>query len=429
MKREFYLYRGAISDYKKECDKKQVISKKLNVISLTDAYVLPVKFFREAGVEYAKGGVVDKNGNYVHSSGRFRDFEETKQSCVLMGEYEFSKKNVSIIKDPCIYCGEYIWHYGHFLCESMTRLWYVVKHYKKGTKLIFISDIPREIKGNYKQIFELLGIDLNDILIVSRVVQCRNLTIPDASFVFCCWATPEFLVPFRKISDAVKKVEKYSKIYLSRTHYKDRFMIGEEGIEKLFRQNGFHVLYPEELSLSKLIAYLKGARVVAGLSGTGLHNIIFANPKTHLIVLNRSNFANPVQEQINQVANMDVSYVDVHFNYLGAANAVFLVGITPLLKSFAKDQKWDVSTVSALTQKQLELYFKMYMKDFRREALLAGNNATLGDVWSAVLKSVELSPNSHTFVKLKYFLLSKICWGEKRKKYQNCYKNIMEKFK
>lgn len=427
MKRCFYLYEGAKIDYKTVCAKQYVIHKKLNITSLKDAYVLPVKFYRESGLGYAKGGVVDADGHYVRASARFRDFKETKASCSLVGSYEFSKKNVPVIEEPCIYCGEYIDHYGHFLCESMTRLWYVVKHYRKGIKLIFISEIPREIKGNYKQIFELLGIDLKDVLIISNVVQCRHLVVPDLSSVFCCWATPEFFLPFQKIAQSVTKVEKHPKIYLSRMHYKSRYMIGEEAIEKLFRQNGFFVLYPEELSLSQLIGYLKGAKVVAGLSGTALHNIVFANPKTHLIVLNRSNRANPAQEMINQMADIDVSYVDVHFNYLGAINAVFLVGLTPMLKDFAKEQKWHLSGIPGLTQKQLELYFKAYMQDFRREAALGGDNMTLRDVWPAILKSVKITEDKHRFIKLKYLLLSKICWGEKAKDYEQRYRNIIEK--
>ena len=97
------------------------------------------------------------------------------------------------------------------------------------------------------------------------------------------------------------------------------------------------------------------------------------------------------------------------------------------MKAFAQDQKWDTSDVPTLTQKQLELYFKTYMKNFRREVISAGNNATLCDVWTAVLQSVNLTEKKHGFVKFKYFLLSKICWGKKARDYEQRYKNIVEK--
>ena len=125
MKRHFYLYKGAQSDYETQCAQQYIIHKKLQITTLENAFVLPIKNWREAGVGYAKGGVVDKDGNYVRASARFRDLKETKQPCVLMGGYDFSKKNIPVIKDDCIYCGEYMWHYGHFLCESHAIKYFV----------------------------------------------------------------------------------------------------------------------------------------------------------------------------------------------------------------------------------------------------------------------------------------------------------------
>ncbi len=427
MKQHFYLYKGAQKNFEKIAQQKYLLRKKLGALELSDAYVLPPVLYRQAGQGYAKGGVLDSKGIFVHSSGRYRDTEETKQPCTLMGGYEFSKVGIPILSEPCIYCGEYLPHYGHFLCESMTRLWYVVQNYHPGMKLIFISDEPREIGGNFRQIFELLGVDINDVRIVTHVTQCKNLIVPDASSIFCHWYTPEFVIPFKKISSSVKKVYKKEKIYLSRTRFKDRFIIGEENIEKLFAQNGYYVIYPEQLPLSELIAYLKGAKVVAGLSGTALHNIIFARQNTQLIVLNRMNLANPVQEMMNQSRWIATTYVDAHFNYLGSKNTVFLVGLTPPLKRFAQSKKFKIQGVPNLSKHQVELYFKCYMKNFKREAELGGDEPTLRDIWPAVLESLSLPKDEHIFVKLKYFLLSKLFWGKMAEKYRQRYLNIVEK--
>lgn len=47
--------------------------------------------------------------------------------------------------------------------------------------------------------------------------------------------------------------------------------MGEAYIEDVFRKNGFKILHPESMSLREQIAYLKGAKTVAGVIGTATH--------------------------------------------------------------------------------------------------------------------------------------------------------------
>ena len=130
---------------------------------------------------------------------------------------------------------------------------------------------------------------------------------------------------------------------------------------------------------------------------------------------------------INQSRGIVATYVDAHFNYLGATNSAFLVGLTPPLKRFAQSLKFKIQGVPSLTKSEIKTYFKRYMEKFDREVLWFREDNTLRDVWPAVLQSVASPKNEHIFIKLKYFILSKICWGKRAQKYRNNYKNIVEK--
>ena len=59
-----------------------------------------------------------------------------------------------------VYCGYLVNHWGHFLVEAVNRLWYALKNDQTVDKYVFFLDEgqEREIKGNYKEFFQLLKI-------------------------------------------------------------------------------------------------------------------------------------------------------------------------------------------------------------------------------------------------------------------------------
>ncbi len=86
-------------------------------------------------------------------------------------------------------------------------------------------------------------------------------------------------MPFDRI---VKRVEAagYDKVYLSKNKWTglDFQCFDEEKLEQAFRMNGYHVVYPEKMTLKEQIAVLKGASEIAAPAGTLAHNILFAHP-------------------------------------------------------------------------------------------------------------------------------------------------------
>ena len=113
------------------------------------ATILPLREIPNEGVLFGRGGVVDKEGNYVPLSGI-----ENR----IMRDYPV--ENPVYRDEKVVYCGYLVNHWGHFLVEAVARLWYALKSDDTVDKYVFFLDEgeSREIKGNYRRFFQLLNI-------------------------------------------------------------------------------------------------------------------------------------------------------------------------------------------------------------------------------------------------------------------------------
>ena len=77
------------------------------------------------------------------------------------------------------------------------------------------------------------------------------------------------------------------RLYISRRDAprKRQWVSNESEIEAMFRERGFEVIVMSECPLDTQVRLFREARVVAGVSGAGLADLVFASPDTDVIVL------------------------------------------------------------------------------------------------------------------------------------------------
>ena len=78
-----------------------------------NATILPLRRQAEDNLLFGRGGVVDENGEYVPLSG----IEGRVQFAYPAEKKEYRDETV-------VYCGYLVNHWGHFLIEGVTRLWF-----------------------------------------------------------------------------------------------------------------------------------------------------------------------------------------------------------------------------------------------------------------------------------------------------------------
>ena len=137
------------------------------------------------------------------------------------------------------------------------------------------------------------------------------------------------------------------KIYLTRTHLKRKKEIGEKRFEQFFRDNGFSIIAPEELSLKHQACIFHNAKVVASLEGTHAHGIVWSRGTIKQIILRKQSEVIPRQMMLNQLWGIKTLFIDVFEEpYKGFPithdRGPFLLKWTEQMERFASDNGMNV---------------------------------------------------------------------------------------
>ncbi len=257
--------------------------------------------FPQASSEYC---VYDKNYLPIHSAHIQRTVEggklEFRENNLLKNKKDLLSSSVFVEKKS-IYLGYLFNSYGHFISESISRAWaFVLNNTGNINEYLFVFNsignaITKDILVSYKfhEHLSLLGIELDNILIIDAPVVFKTLLIPEQSIMFRDAGSKVQSLVWDKISNtaAKKNNKKYpDKIYFSRRNVNNptagRVINNEDEIENVFRKYGFEIISPHDLE-SEIVKlnYLSNANYLASLCGSGLHNSAFLKSGATVIQL------------------------------------------------------------------------------------------------------------------------------------------------
>lgn len=325
-----------------------------------NATILPLRRQPGDNLLFGRGGVVDEKGEYVALSA----IEGRVQYAYPVEEKIYRDEKV-------VYCGYLVDHWGHFLIEGVTRLWYFLENEPGVDKFVFFLDEneEREIRANYREFLELLGIWEN-LEIINTPTTYREVIVPELG-LYCrkCY-TPKLLRVYETVADNVvsdPNWEHPSKIYYSRSQLKKGmpFESGFDTLDDFFQRNGYTILYPEKVPLGRMVDYIRHAEVVASLSGSLPHNMLFARPGQKLEIVERLTISDDNQTDVNRMLGLNVTYIDAHIpiypvDFVGP----IIMGYTDCLQRFASDRGYQPPDSRFLTEKHNRKCFIKYMKAY-----------------------------------------------------------------
>ena len=211
----------------------------------TNATILPLRRVTGDQIAFGRGGVVDGNGDYVELSA-INDRINYK--------YEFTDAPYDDSK--VVYCGYLIDQWGHFLVETVARLWYFLENDETVDKYIFFIEegSSRKIKGNYKEFFQLLKL-WDKIDIINRPVTYREVIVPELGYDRRSGYSQKYKKIFDTIASNVDIDPTWrtpDKIYFSRSQLAKAsgMEFGLEALDDFFATNGYEVIFPEKMPLS-----------------------------------------------------------------------------------------------------------------------------------------------------------------------------------
>lgn len=327
----------------------------------SNAVILPLRKVDGDALLFGRGGVVDETGVYV-------DLSAIPNR--VQGAYPFENPEYRDEKVVC--CGYLVKHWGHFLVEAVARLWYFLEGDDSIDKYVFFLDEgeQREIRGNYREFLELLGI-WDKLEFINRPTAYREVVVPELAFRCRHYYSPKFLAVFDTIADHVQADPSWhplEKIYYSRSQLLkgSSYEFGFEVLDDFYEKNGYAILYPEQVPLSQMIFYIRHASVIATLSGSLPHNTLFAAPGQNLVILERCVLNNDFQMNVNRMKELNATYIDANISlYTTDMCGPFIMGWTRELQRYAADNGMTAPDPRFTEQKQLDRCFKRYMHSYR----------------------------------------------------------------
>lgn len=240
----------------------------------------------------SEGSMVQETGVYgpdgwIHGSATWRAGK------LMMTEPAVRPEPAARLAGRHLWAGQLWTHFGHFLCESLARLWGAARA-QGAESLIFVPKRPRkadEVKDYQARLIRLLGIDL-PIRVLTDPTEVEELVIPGQGFGLgeMAVATPEFrdFVHLGFARDI--RPDGPPRLYLSRSA-----LGGEQGgalLETVLEQNlardGYEIFHPQQHPVEVQIARYRAATHVVGLDGSAFHLFGFvARPQQQVAILVR----------------------------------------------------------------------------------------------------------------------------------------------
>ena len=317
------------------------------------------------------GGALDGSGNYIPDSAvaGYYDFDDAYRCDSVL--YEDQK---------IVYCGYFRKHWGDFIVDCVNRLWfYLCNDDETIDYYVYFVDEDKSMdhSGNFQEYFDLLGVG-DRIKMINRPTKFREVIVPESAFhrQFNEYS-PLYLSIFDQIKqnvlalaegDATIYPEKifFTRSALGKAQCKE---YGMDMIDDYFRINGFEIVAPEKHTLREQVLLIHHADVVASISGTLPHNLLFGHEDQRLIIIERNALNNFTQPYISRLKNIETIYIDAqHTIYpVELAYGPFIYANTKWLKQFTEDHGYQQPDPVYESKRYLKNIFRSYMKFYQNE--------------------------------------------------------------
>lgn len=187
---------------------------------------------------------------------------------------------------PAIYLGPLMEHFGHFLLESLSRVWLAKR--MPEVPVVWSCRVGAGAAPGagalarwQEEILATVGVT-NPGIFVTEPVRFERLIVPELGNHFQQSFHPEHAAALGVVPHAPVPGRR---VWLSRSKLADRMQnLSMPEVEARLAGLGWTVLYPEEMSFSEQVAALAGAERIAGEQGSAFHSILFLKDPSRLRV-------------------------------------------------------------------------------------------------------------------------------------------------
>ncbi|MCL2596938.1 MAG: glycosyltransferase family 61 protein [Paludibacter sp.] len=288
-------------------------------------------------------GVFAPNGIFVEQSLQTRGKGQLIPDNVVL-------ENIPYFDYDAVYLGNVDDAFGHYILEHWTRSYAFLNEKYKTMKFVIVNDMRFNPVPNFvTKLAYLLGIPSENFIILDKTSKFRNVYVPESAFKLVRYSSIEFGEIYAKIAENVKKEYDFEKIYVSRAGLKQRKVYGEEKVQSIFKKNGYHIVYPEQLPLEEQIALMKNCKSLAGCAGTALHLALFMYEGGNVYQIRRNKIKDGncgTQYLITEAKKLHLTYIDASiekYKTRHGENKAQIIGVNDNMKRFFDDNGFKYS--------------------------------------------------------------------------------------
>lgn len=207
-----------------------------------------------------------------------------EDSIVYRGKQPQLQKHVESLSGAYIYGGCLFAHFGHFIWESLSRLYAIKKC--KDYPILFICP-------NDEAAVSLLRVFISSIGVRNKVHLVKVPTLVENLI----YSSPgSSISPLGITDDQIDALQhfvfnekSYNKnVWLSRSRLKAGRIANECFIEDELRKSGYEIIYPETLPLREQVRVVSSSNIVAGFDGSQFFSLLFSKEaRSKFFVFNR----------------------------------------------------------------------------------------------------------------------------------------------
>ena len=205
------------------------------------------------------GGVFTFDGQFI------------EDSLLCRGRPAELQKPVEHLSGTYIYGGCLFGHFGHFIWESLSRL-YTIRQCK-NYPILFISPNDR-IFNVQKMLFKSIGVN-NEILLVKASTSVESLIYSSPGSTLNPVFISDKQIDSLKYFDFAENTSK-EKIWLSRSKLEYGKVTNEPAIEKELIKAGYDIIHPQTLPLREQVRLVGTSDIIAGFDGSQFFSLLFS---------------------------------------------------------------------------------------------------------------------------------------------------------
>ncbi|MBU3101636.1 MULTISPECIES: glycosyltransferase family 61 protein [Clostridium] len=277
--------------------------------------------------------IFDKNDNCIYDLPLMDDENRFELRC---GNALFVDKNVTIvyydnsteiIEEGIMLIANASFNYFHFNLESLSKLCFFDEIGEYDKVPILVDERCLRIQS-FKDELDMLNSHGREIVYlkqgcsynVKKLVYLSDLIISPMNF------KKDVLIRYDDYimnEVAVKLLhDKLSinsnitkKLFISRRNCSLIRLTNQNEIEQIFKEYGYEVIYPEEMSFQDQLKTFSEAEFIAGASGAGFTNILFANKNAKIICILPKEIKLTCYSNIAGVLGQECYYLDAKIHY------------------------------------------------------------------------------------------------------------------